>query len=380
MRIKEVYILKLLLLMAAVTVCATSNSVEDNLINSNDQCSSFCFNSLKPLLDNAIETKNKIESCDVSIRDKDEKIQKLQKQLAASEMNASIFNQIENIYNEKSKYKDKLIAALEEKSGIDKNEIESIKLQLDANTEALKVLKNQLASLNSSVSLHNYNAKQQHEELVQVQAMNCVPFENSTGVHDIDVAGFGKVSVLCDSQTAGPGWTVVQRRFDGSVDFYRNWSEYRKGFGSLTGEFFLGLEILYHMTKSLPYELYIQLVDFNNVSRHARYDSFLIGSEDEQYMLKSLGTYSGNAGNALRYNLYDSFTTYDQDHDGWTSGNCAQWYSSGWWYNLYGNSNLNGKYFYDEVNNQESIWWYNWKGYNALKSVQMMIRPKYTSI
>ncbi|XP_064545283.1 ficolin-1-like isoform X2 [Drosophila montana] len=358
MRIKEVYILKLLLLMAAVTVCATSNSVEDNLINSNDQCSSFCFNSLKPLLDNAIETKNKIESCDVSIRDKDEKIQKLQKQLAASEMNASIFNQIENIYNEKSKYKDKLIAALEEKSGIDKNEIESIKLQLDANTEALK----------------------QHEELVQVQAMNCVPFENSTGVHDIDVAGFGKVSVLCDSQTAGPGWTVVQRRFDGSVDFYRNWSEYRKGFGSLTGEFFLGLEILYHMTKSLPYELYIQLVDFNNVSRHARYDSFLIGSEDEQYMLKSLGTYSGNAGNALRYNLYDSFTTYDQDHDGWTSGNCAQWYSSGWWYNLYGNSNLNGKYFYDEVNNQESIWWYNWKGYNALKSVQMMIRPKYTSI
>jgi len=46
--------------------------------------------------------------------------------------------------------------------------------------------------------------------------------------------------LICDLSVVFDKIQVFQRRQDGSVDFYRNWTDYRTGFGNLVGEFWLG--------------------------------------------------------------------------------------------------------------------------------------------
>ena len=57
-------------------------------------------------------------------------------------------------------------------------------------------------------------------------------------------------TIYCDTKTADGGWTVIQRRVDGSVDFNRSWSDYEKGFGDLNGEFWYGLKSMNCLTKN----------------------------------------------------------------------------------------------------------------------------------
>jgi len=43
---------------------------------------------------------------------------------------------------------------------------------------------------------------------------------------------------------------VIQRRSDGSEEFYRTWDEYRRGFGNKSNEFWLGefqLKLVYNL-------------------------------------------------------------------------------------------------------------------------------------
>ena len=112
------------------------------------------------------------------------------------------------------------------------------------------------------------------------------------GIYTINPDSQGVFQVRCDMTTAGDGWTVLQRRLDGSVDFYRVWSEYRKGFGDLNGEFWLGLDKIHRLSKSGLNVLRVDLEDFEKETRYAVYNKFAIANESDYYRL-TVGDYSG---------------------------------------------------------------------------------------
>ena len=98
--------------------------------------------------------------------------------------------------------------------------------------------------------------------------------------------------MFCDMKTSGGGWTVFQRRLDGSVDFFRGWKDYKDGFGDLKGEFWLGLDKIHRLSVASRNELRIDMEDTSGNTRYAEYDLFAITSERVKYQL-SLGKYHG---------------------------------------------------------------------------------------
>ena len=69
--------------------------------------------------------------------------------------------------------------------------------------------------------------------------------------------------VFCDMTMDGGGWTVFQRRLNGSVDFYRDWASYKNGFGDLNGEFWLGSDNIHRLTAVDDVTLRVDLEDFD---------------------------------------------------------------------------------------------------------------------
>uniref|UniRef100_A0A8C3YAN6 Angiopoietin like 5 n=1 Tax=Catagonus wagneri TaxID=51154 RepID=A0A8C3YAN6_9CETA len=203
--------------------------------------------------------------------------------------------------------------------------------------------------------------------------------------------------VMCDMDYRGGGWTVIQKRIDGVIDFQRLWCDYLDGFGDLLGEFWLGLKKIFYIVnqKNTSFMLYVALESEDDTFAYASYDNFWL--EDETRFFKMhLGRYSGNAGDAFRgFRKEDNqnampFSTADVDNDGcrpacFISGqsvkSCSHLHNStGWWFNQCGLSNLNGIHNFPGKLLSTGIRWGTWTKNNSpvkIKSVSMKIRRTY---
>ena len=206
---------------------------------------------------------------------------------------------------------------------------------------------------------------------------------NESGVYTIQPNNTNSsFNVYCDMETDGGGWTVLLKRQDGSVDFQLNWTDYKKGFGNLEGEHWLGLENMHLLTNlsGVTAQLRVDLADWEGNTSFAKYDQFSVGDEDSDYTLSVSGYQSAStAGDSLTprngYHNGQRFSTPDRDNDV-NGGHCAVYYHGPWWHRSCYWSLLTGKYYTSggPWSRPLGIGWGSWTGY-SLRVAEMKIRP-----
>ncbi|XP_012582272.1 PREDICTED: fibrinogen gamma chain isoform X2 [Condylura cristata] len=259
----------------------------------------------------------------------------------------------------------------------------------------------------------------QLETKCQEPCKDTVQIETTTGKDCQDIANKGaKASglyfikpqkavqqflVYCEIDGSGNGWTVLQKRLDGSEDFKKNWIQYKEGFGHLsptgTTEFWLGNEKIHLIStqSAIPYTLRVELEDWNGRTSTADYAMFKVGPEEDKYRLKYAYFIGGDAGDAFDgFNFGDDpsdkfftghngmqFSTWDNDNDNF-EGNCAEQDGSGWWMNKCHAGHLNGVYYQGGTYSKSStangydngIIWATWKSrWYSMKKTTMKIIP-----
>ncbi|KAI8520043.1 hypothetical protein Bbelb_033000 [Branchiostoma belcheri] len=199
-----------------------------------------------------------------------------------------------------------------------------------------------------------------------------------SGVYTIRLAGANRsVPVYCRME-GGQGWTVLMRRQDGSVDFYRTWEEYK---------FWLGNDNIHLLTNQARYGLRVDLETFDGESSYAQYRSFSIQDEASKYRL-TLGRWlNGTAQDALRFSNNLAFATWDNDTG---AGTAVRFRSAGWIFMAYV-PNLHGVYYTPQTVPTKTKWplalhTIRWslridergKMYPLLKFVELRVAPEVT--
>ncbi|XP_071124304.1 microfibril-associated glycoprotein 4-like [Mytilus edulis] len=144
------------------------------------------------------------------------------------------------------------------------------------------------------------------------------PAHCKSGVYTIYPVGTRPFDVYCKLINQGKAWTVIQRRFNGKINFNRTWKDYEYGFGTINGEHWLGNDKIHILTSK---------------------------------------------GDCLYQHNDKHFSTPVEDNDTHKGGNCADYSKAGFWFHKCTQSNLNGPYLKGETKTRKpGMTWPCWRG------------------
>ncbi|KPJ06393.1 Protein scabrous [Papilio machaon] len=178
--------------------------------------------------------------------------------------------------------------------------------------------------------------EREYEDLVNQLPKDCSGVSGQAGDYLIH-PGHAPVDTWCEN-----GTTLLQRRYNGSVEFNRKFVEYVNGFGNPASEYWIGLESMHRLTQDNCSSMRIDMTDIYGGVWYAEYKNFYVGNADSGYALEISG-FSGNASDAFEYQNHMEFSTIDRDRD-ISNTHCAGNYEGGWWFSHCQHVNINGKY------------------------------------
>eukprot|EP00058_Branchiostoma_floridae_P015874 XP_002601362.1 hypothetical protein BRAFLDRAFT_82714 [Branchiostoma floridae] len=148
-----------------------------------------------------------------------------------------------------------------------------------------------------------------------------------------------------DAMDGGGGWTVIQRRLDGSVPFNRTLADYKRGFGNKTGEHWLGNDYLHLLTYQKNYSLRVDWISRGiNYPSTCSHGYFRVSDENNNFRL-DLGPTEGKGiicDQLISIHSGCPFSTVDKNNNGINkqskAPSCVKQYGGGWWYmyDMYG--------------------------------------------
>ncbi|XP_074524457.1 angiopoietin-related protein 4-like [Halichoeres trimaculatus] len=206
--------------------------------------------------------------------------------------------------------------------------------------------------------------------------------QRASGIYTIQPQGSQPFNVLCEMTSDG-GWAVVQKRLDGSQNFNHLWESYKRGFGNLNGEFWLGLENIHSLSKQGEYVLQVEVTDSAGQQQASRY-AFQLDGEEKMFSLHLQPESEGQENIMTTGATGLPFSTADRDNDLTKDLNCAELLSGGWWFSSCGDSNLNGRYprrpnmLRQHQSRRRGMFWTSSKGPNtSVKTTVLKIAPKH---
>ena len=140
----------------------------------------------------------------------------------------------------------------------------------------------------------------------------------------LEVTGVGDIDLECIEKS-----TVIMTYQSTSANFDYDWSGYKRGFGSITSNYWLGNGPISHITTKGSYGVRVDMWDTSNQYDFAEYHAFEVNDEKYGYRLGLSEYFDGSNGDG-EFNDYRGQVFYTPDRD--NGFGCAGGDFSGWWF------------------------------------------------